>query len=169
MKGHQAASLVLTALLSMMTGTNNTTRADSMNIAPPTDAEILKLFRIHHDDFVTLQRLVTEDLRAHQMSVFNQSTIAKLTSAERIVTYRKLLSIWPGLTVGANYDGSVRFILVTKGEAIGPGWSKGVQFFPSGARTIGTEKSSLDTPARDPGVYLRMIESEWWLFYQVDN
>ena len=136
----------------------------------PGDDVILRLFRIHHGELQSLCKMVIEDKATYRMSVFNESTIAKLTSETRRNAYRNLLQLSPGITVGVNYDDSVRFIFASSGQAIGPGWAKGLQFIPAGARPIGTKLENLDGLIKSPaGVYLREIEPQWFVFFQQDD
>jgi len=84
--------------------------------------------------------------------------------------YKSLLKIWPGLLVGADYDGSVRFIFAGTGVAIGPDWAKGIEFIPDTARAIGTQRDALDDAAKLPAdLYLRKLEPQWFLFFQRDE
>jgi hypothetical protein len=105
--------------------------------------------------------------------------------------YKNLVSeINPGLTVGTDYDSSMRFIFADGGIlAIGPGWVKGIEYVPGshatngaiyGERKIegvtyqeqwhGIILTNLNNAQALPAqIYLRLIEPNWFLFYQRDE
>lgn len=144
--------------------------ADSLGVKVPPDEAILSLFGKHRDEFERLRQMVTEDKHTFRMSVFNESTIASLTPETGRNAYRNLLQLSPGMTVGVNYDDSVRFVFASNGQAVGSGWAKGLEFVPTGAKMIGTKLANLDGSSKIlPGVYLRQIDPRWFLFYQQDD
>ena len=84
--------------------------------------------------------MVTED----HLGSINESDIPRIRPEARRNEYANLLSLSPGLLVAVN-QGSARFIFsASRGLAIGPGWGKGIQFIPNGARIIGILMESLD-------------------------
>lgn len=109
----------------------------------------------------------------------------------RLQEYKHLVpEISPGLTVGTDYDSGMRFILAGGGtSAIGPGWAKGIEYVPGSHETNGAiygnseikavtyqqqwkgiVLTNLDNAQTLPAnVYLRPIESNWFLFYQRDD
>ena len=137
-------------------------------VTEPSDDELIRIFQANRGEIDKLRQMATEDMLVE--SFFSESNISNKLPAPRRDEYRKLLKFTPGLQVGANYDGSVRFIFAGAGQAISPGWAKGIQFIPDGAKFIGIRKPSLeDTSKLSTGVYLRKIEPRWFLFYQRDE
>jgi hypothetical protein len=137
--------------------------------ALPSDAKLIREFRHHRGDFERLRQMATEDM--HQQGSFTRETISNTFPESRRNEYRSLLSMVPNLSVGINYDGTTRFVFASsEGLAVGPGRAKGIQFSPTGTRLIGIRMSSLDELAKLPaGVYLREIEPQWFIFYQLDD
>jgi hypothetical protein len=143
--------------------------ACSSQKAVPSDATLLREFHSRRPEFERLRQMATEDM--HQQGSVTQASISDALPESRRNEYKKLLNLWPNLVVGIDYDGTTRFIFGrSEGPAIGPGWAKGIQFVPSGARFIGTRTAHLDDPGRlAAGVYLREIEPRWFIFYQQDE
>jgi hypothetical protein len=144
-------------------------RAAASHLSAPSDDTLIKTFQSHRDNFERLRQMATEAM--HQMSSFSESTISTALPESRRNEYKNLLKVSPGLVVGANYDGSIRFIFVSdESMAIGPGWAKGIQFIPAEAKPIGSRTDNLDDTQKLPaGVYLREIEPRWFVFYQRDE
>jgi hypothetical protein len=103
--------------------------------------------------------------------------------------YEDLVSeISPGFNISMDYNGSMRFVFAGGGtSAIGPGWAKGIEYVPGSHERNGAVycsewkiedvtnppqwqgliSTNLDNAQRWPAnVYLRPIESNWFLFYQ---
>jgi hypothetical protein len=113
--------------------------------------------------------MATEDM--HKRSYFSESELGGIEPESRRAEYESLLRLKKGLRVTVDYDGSVRFIFATAGPSpIGPGWLKGIQFVPTGTKLKGALVKTLDTQQALPaGVYLVLVELEWFLLYQVDE
>jgi hypothetical protein len=115
----------------------------------------------------------------------------KLKKARR-KEYQDLVSeISPGLTIGTDYNSGMRFVFAGGGtSAIGPGWAKGIEYVPGSRETNGAVYgkmeingityrpqwaglllTNLDNAQTLPAnVYLRPIESNWFIFYdRTDN
>lgn len=142
--------------------------ASSQEFAASADAKVIGIFEAHRGEFERLRQMATEDMRT--ASFFSETNISNGLPEPRRNEYKHLLNVSPGLQVGTNYDGSVRFIFASAGEAIGPGWAKGIEFIPDGQKVIGTQRDTLDDPAKLPqGVYLRKVEPRWFVFFQRDE
>lgn len=140
----------------------------SKEVMAPIDDKLIKIFQDHRGEFERLRQMATEDM--HETSFFSESNVSNRLPVSRRNEYKNLLKLLPGLQVGANYDGSVRFIFASTGQAIGPGWAKGIQFIKDITKLKGTRIDTLDGSAKLPaGVYLREIEPQWFLFYQRDE
>jgi hypothetical protein len=143
-------------------------RAYSSHEIIPSDDTVIGIFQAHRGEFERLRQLATEDM--HQASFFSEANISSGLAASRRNEYKTLLKLSPGLQVGTNYDGTVRFIFASAGQAISPGWAKGIEFIPDTAKEIGTQREVLDDSAKLPeGVYLRKLEPRWFLFFQRDE
>lgn len=138
-------------------------------MATPSDAMLLEEFRSHRSELERLRQMMTEDMR--QRGALSEADLSSVSPESRRSEYRNLLSIAPNLVVGVDYNGTTRFIFGrSEGMAIGPGWAKGIEFVPEGARMIGTRVATLDESAKlSEGVYLREIEPQWFIFYQRDE
>ena len=144
-------------------------KADPLQISEPSDESVIDLFHAHRTEFERLRQMVTEDM--HGKSLFSESNLENISPEVRRDEYKSLLKISSGLFVAINYDKSVRFILARGGlMAIGPGWVKGLQFLPDGAKLLGTRVESLDGSRRlSAGAYFREIEPNWFILYQRDD
>lgn len=144
-------------------------RADSsQEAAVPSDDNVIRVFHVHRDEFERPRQMATEDRQ--QTSLFSEVKLSNKLPASRRIEYQSLLKLSPGLEVGANYDGSVRFIFTSIGQAIAPGWAKGIEFVPDTGKVAGIQRETLDDAAKYPaGVYLRKLEPQWFLFFQRDE
>jgi hypothetical protein len=134
----------------------------------PSDVEVIRIFQAHRGELERLRQMATEDM--HETSYFSVDNISNRLPASRRNEYKKLLKLWPRLQVGTNYDGTVRFIFASTGQAISAGWAKGIEFIPDAGKVIGTQRDTLDDSAKLPGgVYLRKLELRWCLFFQRDE
>jgi hypothetical protein len=135
----------------------------------PTDDNLIRKFQAHRAEFERLRKMAAEDM--HQMPSFSEASISLALPESRRSEYKQLLRLSQALIVGTNYDGSTRFILASdEHTAIGPGWSKGIQFIPAEAKLIGIRAANLDEAEKlAAGVYLREIEPQWFVFYQRDD
>lgn len=140
----------------------------SQEVMVPSDDKMISIFQAHRGELERLRQMATEDM--HETSFFSETNISNGLPVSRRNEYKSLLKLSPGLQVGANYDGSVRFIFSSTGQAIGPGWAKGIEFIPDTGKVIGTQRDMLDDSGQLPaGVYLRKLESRWFLFFQRDD
>jgi hypothetical protein len=140
----------------------------SQEVMPPSDDNVIRVFRAHRNELERLRQMASEDM--HETSFFSEANLSSGLSSSRREEYKNLLRLSPGLKVGANYAGSVRFIFASTGQAIGPGWAKGIEFIPDTGKVIGTQRDTLDNSAKLPeGVYLRKLEPRWFLFFQRDE
>jgi hypothetical protein len=140
----------------------------SQEVMAPSDDKVIRIFKAHRGELERLRQMATEDM--HERSFFSEANISNGLPASRRNEYTNLLKLSPGLQVGANYDGSVRFIFASAGQAISPGWAKGIEFIPDMGKVIGTQRDTLDDSAKLPGgVYLRKLEPRWFLFFQRDE
>jgi hypothetical protein len=140
----------------------------SQEVMAPSDDKVIGIFQVHRREFDRLRQMVTEDIP--NTAYFSADNISERLPASRRNEYKNLLKVSPGLQVGTNYDGTVRFIFASSGQAIGPSWAKGIEFIPDTGRVIGTERDTLDDSAKlMAGVYLRKLEPRWFLFFQRDE
>jgi hypothetical protein len=140
----------------------------SQEVMTPSDDTVIRIFQAHRGEFERLRQMATEDM--HETSFFSEANISNRLPPSRRNEYKNLLKLSPGLQVGANYDGSVRFIFASAGQAISPGWAKGIEFIPDTGKVIGTQRDTLDESGQLPaGVYLRKLEPQWFLFFQRDD
>ena|ERR1700722_1467683 len=140
----------------------------SQEVMAPTDDKVIRIFQAHRGELERLRQMAIEDI--HDTSYFSVANISHGLPASRRNEYKNLLELWPGLQIGTNYDGTVRCIFAKAGQAIGPGWTKGIEFIPDTGKVIGTQKDTLDDSAKLPGgVYLRKLEPRWFLFFQRDD
>jgi hypothetical protein len=143
-------------------------KAESFQGQVPSDETLVQVFQLHRDQFERLRQMATEDM--HQTSYFSESNISVVLPEPRRNEYKRLLQVYRGLSIGVDYDGGVRFIFASVGEAIGPGWAKGIQFVPDNSKQIGTRIDTLDKSSTLPdGVYVRQIAPGWFLFFQRDE
>lgn len=161
-------AIAIAALLLLLSAGCLLSACSGREVTPLSDDKLIVIFKAHRNEVERLRIMATEDM--HTASVFSQSNISTRLPASRRNEYGRLLKISPGLEIGANYDGSVRFVFDHAGRAIGSGWAKGLQFRPIGAKLIGTRIDSLDGAAKlTAGTYLREIDPEWFVFYQRDE
>jgi hypothetical protein len=143
-------------------------QANASEITVPSDDQLIRIFQTHRGEFERLRQMSAEDI--HQSSFISESSISNALPEPRRIKYKNLLGLYKGLAIGVNYDGSTRFIFASVGQAIGPGWAKGIEFVPDEAKLIGTRMDTLDGVRKVPaGVYLREIKPHWFLFYQRDE
>jgi hypothetical protein len=145
--------------------------ADPLQLRSPRDMELIAIFREHRASFERLRQMATEDVR--QVTYITEVDIEGNISEARKQEYRRLLSeIYPKLRVSPDYDASVRFVFAGGGlSAISSGWLKGIANVPGNTRKYGDVIQDLDgSRALPSGVYLRQIDSRWFLVYQqIDN
>ena len=145
-------------------------QCDSMNV--PTDAELVALFRSHHDAFEKLGAMGTED--TGNVSYLSAKTLNErpLTdgrqnlSLERRSEYIRLItSIKPDLVMGIDaYQISFSYS-VGGALSIGPRWMKGIAYLPHGYDRVGVVVTNLDKLPTQDDTYLVPIEPKWYIIY----
>lgn len=123
----------------------------SQRIVAPSDDKLITVFQDHRYELERLRQMAIEDM--HQASFFSESNVSNRLPVPRRNEYMHLLRLSPGLQVGTNSDGSVRFIFASEGQAIGPGWAKGIQFTMDIAKLNGARMDSLDGARNFQQVY----------------
>jgi hypothetical protein len=145
--------------------------ADPLNLRAPKDQELIAVFHTHREAFEKLQQMVTEDAR-HGWYFNSTDFVGRKIEESRWQKYNQLVSeIRPGLKVGTDYDGGMRFGFAGGGLlAIGPGWAKGIEYVPGDNKKAGIIATNLDKAGTLPAnIYTRQIEPKWFLFYQRDD
>jgi hypothetical protein len=140
--------------------------ADPMNLRAPRDQKLVTSFHDHRTAFERLRQMATED--SEKGPYFSESFLDGRLDEMRKREYRRLLfEIHPGLIATVNY-GTVRFCFAGGGlSAISPGWGKGIEYVPGDYERKGRVVENLDEANKlPPGVYLRKIEPNWFIFYQ---
>jgi hypothetical protein len=135
----------------------------------PKDQELISIFHAHRQAFEQLQKMATEDARRGHYLLGSDPN---KPDQPRRDEYTNLISqIRPGLQVAmTGPTGTVRFIFVGEGTAIGPGWVKGIEYVPGDYDQEGVLLPDLDKAASLPAhVYMREIEPKWFIFYQRDE
>ena len=162
---------------------------DSTSGTGPKDQELLTDFHEHREAFEKIQQMATNDaqrelyLDAHD---FQESKFDAVRQQE----YKRLISeIRPGLDVTIDGHDNVvisthgnllaphsvtnfetttlKFLFAGEGSAIGSDWAKGIEFVPGNYKRQGVILTNLDEAHTLPAnVYLRPVETNWFLFYQ---
>jgi hypothetical protein len=138
----------------------------------PKDAELVALFRSHHDAFEKLGAMGTED--TGNVSYLSAKTLNErpLTdgrqnlSPERRSEYIRLItSIKPDLVMGIDaYQISFSYS-VGGALSIGPRWMKGIAYLPHGYDRVGVVVTNLDKLPTQDDTYLVPIEPKWCIIY----
>lgn len=161
-------AITFAAILAVLVILHSWRAYSSQEMRAPSDDEVTRVFHANRDKFERLRQMATEDM--HETSFLSEANLSAKLPISRRNEYISLLKLSPGLEVGANYDGSVRFIFASAGQAICPGWAKGIEFVPDMEKVIGVPSETLDDSAHFPaGVYLRKLEPRWLLFFQRDE
>jgi hypothetical protein len=150
------------------------------------DQDLIAIFHAHRPEFEKLQQMAAEDVgHGWYLGISETNKI----NESRLQEYKQLTSeIRPGLDVTMDgYGDGMRFIFMGSGtSAVGPGWVKGIEYVPEsqeangaiyGSAEIngtnyqqqwqGVVSTNLDNAQTLPAnVYLRPIESKWFIFYQ---
>jgi len=120
-------------------------------IVPPSDQSLISLFHEYHKDFKELERIHSDSQVPQEVL----ESFGKLSPIPRIAVTP------PGL---------IRIIFSETGVAIGPGWAKGIEYESHNFDGGTIADNSLDkVGGLAPGVYLRPIEQDWYIFYQKDD
>jgi hypothetical protein len=133
----------------------------------PLDRNLIGNFEENRATFETLRRMATEDM--HTESYFSESHLVAKLGKSRQNKYLELIAkIHHGLVITVDYDGTVRFIFSGGGlSAISSGWLKGIEYVPDVSKPNGSVVPSLDNvKTLSEGVYLKQIDSHWFIVYQ---
>ncbi len=133
----------------------------------PSDRELMTVFHDHHATFEELRQIKVVSVKPIQAVSDSDGNSEGKKRREK-----ELLSLIPNLLiVGADYDGTTRFIFARRSFlSVGAGWAKGIEYLPGNYERKGELEPNLDDGRRlQPGVYLREIEPHWFIFYQRDN
>jgi hypothetical protein len=157
---------------------------DPFNFRAPKDQKLISIFHAHHEAFEKIQQMAIEDSR-HGLYFDGDIKEAKLEGAKidetRLQEYKNLLSeIRPGLDWGIDGRNEVvRFLFAGGGGTISSDWVKGIEYVPNSFEINGVTYrqgwegvvlTNLDNARTLPAnIYLRPIESNWFLFYQRDE
>jgi hypothetical protein len=139
----------------------------SSNPSVPKDQELITIFHLHRNAFDKLQQMAAEDAQHGWYLGF--SDLHRLEKS-RQQEYERLLS-----EIRQNLDATMdnhwlRFIFAHHGIAIGPGWVKGIEYVPTNYVKAGILQTNLDAVGTLPAnIYLREIETNWFIFYQRDD
>jgi hypothetical protein len=157
-------------------------RDSSFGLDISTDGQLIAIFQDHRAAFEKLQQMAAEDAA---LGWYLGTSETNKISGSRRQEYKRLMSeVRPGLIIGMDY-GTMRFIFAGDGTAISPGWAKGIEYVPGSNETNGAiyglleEEgtnyqhwkglllTNLDSAQTLPAnVYMRPIESNWFIFYQ---
>jgi len=140
---------------------------DPLNITAPRDSQLLKTFHDHHDAFEQIRLMAAQDMQ-HGWYL-GLSEMSKIDESRQSQYERQISQIQSGLKVGVGgQDGVVRFIFANGSRllAIGDGWAKGIEYIPVIYNKQG-RMTNLDMMQNvQSGVYLRQIDTNWFIFYQ---
>jgi hypothetical protein len=138
------------------------------------DEKLIAIFHDNHQAFEKLQQMAIEDSRQGRYfsKIYLEQSREEGSKIDesRLREYKNVISrIRPGLNW--QIDGRnnvVRFIFAQGGLlAVGPGWIEGIEYIPGDYRRNGVVLTNLDKASTSPaGIYLRPIETNWFLFYQ---
>jgi hypothetical protein len=149
------------------------------------DQGLITIFQNHRSAFTELQQMAAEDVsHGWYLGISDTNKI----NESRLQKYKQLtLEIHPGLDVGMDgYGDGMRFIFAGGATStIGSEWVKGIEFVPgsheANGAIYGNEEmngtnyqqwrgvisTNLNNAQTLPAnVYLRPIESNWFIFYQ---
>lgn len=132
----------------------------------PLDQNLITLFTAKHDVFEKLRKMANEDWGKQATFSISDSS-GKLEKSRQQEYDDLLLQIGSGVIETRDYNGTITFNLAGEGVAIGPTWSKGIVYVPESSEKEGIIVQNLDDVSKlAPGVYLRPIEPNWFIFYQ---
>lgn len=126
----------------------------------PPDDQLIEVFNLHREAFEALQRMASEAMRDDQRphGVQEQKENERLKAEIDKHIYIGIDKYW------------TRYIFAQRGNAISPGWVKGIEYVPGSYERAGTICTNLDHADRmPPDIYLRPITTNWFLFYQRDD
>jgi len=135
----------------------------------PRDSELMASFREHRQAFETLCAMALED--SGTVSYISLKTLPGENNLEshRRAKYKDLLNEIKLVTdISTNDHERVLFSYRGGGLlAIGPTWSKGIAYYPSG--DLGPDRrivDDLDDLGDRNGTYVKPLEKNWYLIYQ---
>jgi hypothetical protein len=132
----------------------------------PLDQNLITLFTAKHDVFEKLRKMADEDW-GKQATFSVSDSSSKLAESRQQEYHDLLLQIGSGVIERRDYNGTITFNLAGEGVAIGPTWGKGIMYIPGSSEKEGIVVQNLDDVSKlAPGVYLRPIEPNWFIFYQ---
>lgn len=154
----------------------------SYGVGVSKDQKLAAIFDAHRRKFEKVEQMAAEDA---QRGLYLDAPYFKGSkfSTPRRNEYEKLISaIHPGIEATMDgYGDGMRFIFAGGGtSAIGPGWVKGIEYVPGSYETNGAIYSQREVPKWQglistnldnvqtlrANVYLRPIQSNWFIFYQ---
>jgi hypothetical protein len=141
---------------------------DPLNLKAPRDQDLMETFDAHRDRFEKIRLMANEDeQKGWYLGVSQMSNLGDSRQHE----YKDQISrIQSRLDVRLDgHDKVLRYIFSGGGFllAIGPGWAKGIEYIPTDYLKQGILTTNLDGMRKmPPGVYLRQIETNWFIFYQ---
>jgi hypothetical protein len=137
------------------------------NTVVPKDQELINLFHLYRHAFDTLQQMATEDSRyGWYVGYSDEDRLSKARQSD----YNNMEA-----QIATNLDllmdqTSLRFIFAHQGIVIGPRWAKGIEYIPGNYKREGVVLPSVDKAQTLPAnIYLRPIETNWFIFYQRDE
>ena len=139
----------------------------------PKDAELVELFRSHHDAFerlaimgmkdaATVSHVSVEALKEEPLS----DGLHALSAARRSEYVRLLSSIRTDLSMGSDtYGVCFSYWSGGTGLSVNRSWDKGIAYLPHGYERVGAPVTSLDKVPTQDGMYVVPIERNWYLYY----
>jgi len=133
----------------------------------PEDQTLIALFSAHHEAFDKLRQMADED-RTKEMFISASDLTKDLTNSHQQEYNNLLPRLGSGMKVSMRDNGIVRFV-----QAAGDGllkrswWEKGIEYVPGNYEKNAVMVPNLDDVSKlRGGLYLRKIESNWFLFYR---
>jgi hypothetical protein len=128
----------------------------------PSDQKLIATFQAHRGAFEQLHAMAAKDMQTglyfswYGGCCSPDSSKPPQLSASRWAEYTSLTSSIRPISAVIRDDGVMRFIFAGNriGLAVGPGWSKGIEYIPP--------DKSPKTQGHD---YVREIEPTWFIFY----
>jgi hypothetical protein len=138
---------------------------DPLNLSAPSDRELLATFRDHREAFDRLRELAADQRTAGYLTATDTSKDFDTNQKKEFEAI--LTGLSSHLIVTVDWP-RVRFIFAGGGlSAISPGWLKGIQYIPDDEPLRAPLVANLDNAFKQrAGVYLRMIEPNWYILYQ---
>jgi hypothetical protein len=144
-----------------------TLEAGCGNRRAPDDASLIEVFHSHRAAFDEVRQLAPHGAGSSRLA--KAGGLLDAAGASNDPRLRQLQEeIGRHTTVYSADDGMVKFTMARGGVlAVGPGWSKGIEFFPGDPKRAGSELADLDkAPSMPADIYVRRLGDGWFLFYQ---